>query len=295
MNRFGLQPMLSGIQFNARYYYYLYVLPGCEYVKRVVNKHTGLFQNDMMYSMSHGTEMISYKKNTKINESLFEKMRTGDIILFNTHGSIFADVVEFGTDSQYSHVAMILTPPHFESQLNENERSKGKILILESGFEFACTDVENDRHKFGVQIVEFNTDYLNALNGNVYWRPLLDSDTGEAYFDKHHEEINNAVADVHQSIHDKPYDVHPLDFIKAGFDIPKGNNQLTDRYFCSSLVAYLYYKMNLFPSPEDIHHGWDLVTPKMWSVDGKRALPFIEGVKLGGQYDLKYEECKSAC
>ena len=55
-----------------------------------------------------------------------------------------------------------------------------------------------------------------------------------------------------------------------------------------TILLPLYYKMNLLPETKDIHQGWDLVTPKMWSCDAHRVLPLNEKVTLGEQIPFKY-------
>lgn len=298
IGHWNLSPWYRSWQLYTRYYYYTYLRPTYESMKNFISRKTGLFNSsdDGYYDMNRGLEMDNYQKVTKINWDLLHLMRTGDIILFNTFEGFFPDIVEYGTYSKYSHVAMVISEPFFDdiyhsSSAGSNDQKCPLVLIIQSGYEADCTDVEDNQHKFGVQITRFDKEYIKNYNGNLYWRPLLDSESLHSFFDnkKHQDIMNQTLKEAHAIIHNKSYDTHPFDFLKAGLDIEIGNNQLTDRFFCSALVAFLYYKMGFLPEPHNIHQGWDLVTPKMWSNDAHRILPLDKKVTLGEQIPLKYE------
>lgn len=46
-----------------------------------------------------------------------DTLKTGDIILFNSHGTgiwnIVSSLIQWGTNSKYTHVAMVLKDPTF--------------------------------------------------------------------------------------------------------------------------------------------------------------------------------------
>lgn len=311
VGHWNLSPWYDSLQIYARYYYYCYVKPTYESMRTFIHKKTGLISSptDDFYDLNRMMELDNYKKVTKVDWELLSTMRTGDIILFNTFGGFFQDIVEYGTLSKYSHVAMVITKPFFDdiyhfsgdkknNKHNENNNDDDNnnpklplVLMIQSGYEESATDVEDGKRKFGVQITHLDKEYIENYNGNLYWRPLLHSESLNSFFDNEENQkiMNKALKETHHIIHNKPYDIHPLDFLKAGFDIEIGNNQITDRFFCSALVAYLYYKMGFLPEPKDIHKGWDLVTPKMWSSDANRILPLNEKVTLGEQISFKYE------
>ena len=264
----NLSPWYDSFQIYARYCYYCYVKPTYESMRSFIHEKTGLLSspNDDFYDLNRMMELDNYKKVTKVDWELLSTMRTGDIILFNTFGGFFPDIVEYGTLSKYSHVAMVITEPffdniyHFSGDKNSNNNDGNNdndnndnnnpklplVLMIQSGYEATATDVEDGKHKFGVQITHLDKEYIENYNGNLYWRPLLDSQSLNSFFDNEENQkmMNDALKETHHIIHNKPYDIHPLDFLKAGFDIETGNNQFTDRFFCSALVAYLYYKMN---------------------------------------------------
>lgn len=317
IGHWNLSPWYDSIQIYARYCYYCYFKPSYESMRTFIHERTGFLSSpkDDYYDLNRMMEMDNYKKVTKVDWDLLSTMRTGDIILFNTLGGLFTDIVEYGTHSKYSHVAMIITEPFFDDvyrysgdsiyekdkkkdnidNIDDTESNESKplplVLMFQSGYEAKATDVEDDKRKFGVQLTHLDKDYIENYNGNLYWRPLLDSESLTSFFDKEENQkiMNEAIKEAHDVIHNKPYDIHPLDFLKADFDIETGDNQYTDRFFCSALVGYLYYKMGFLPEPKDIHQGWDLITPKMWSCDAHRTLPYDKRITLGEQIPFKYE------
>ncbi len=140
---------------------------------------------------------------------------------------------------------MVIRDPQFT-----NPPLKG-LYVLESSFE-AFRDAENHKYKFGVELEEFDKVMASALpHETVYWRKLNCIRNGKFY---------RTLNEVHEEIHDKPYDIYPMDFINALLHRHGGDTgQLTSRFFCSALVAYIYVRWDFLPFTTE----WTRVTPKM--------------------------------
>lgn len=171
----------------------------------------------------------------KINE-----LETGDIILFN--GNYFmSHIIEYFTSSIYSHVGIILKNPDLG-----DATFKG-IYLLESGRE-NTPDPENNRIKKGVQIINLEEKIKN-FNGQIYVRKLHCTRDKEFY-----EKIKN----IHSAVHNIPYDLNPIDWIKADLQLDIGNTHKTNTYWCSALVTYVYVKLGFL----DKNIPWSLISPQ---------------------------------
>lgn len=187
-------------------------------------------------------------KKSNTNEKKYEKMphedeyETGDILLFSEKTFIPSRMIEYFTESKYSHVGIILKDPTFI-----NESLKGIYILESTGFS-NVNDVENNKKKVGVQIRDFRKVY-DDYNGAIYWRKLNVNRTIEFY---------DRLTEAHKVIHNKPYDTKPRDWIATLFDIERKNIQLTDRFFCSAMVSYVYKVLGFLP--EDT--PWSIIRPK---------------------------------
>ena len=171
----------------------------------------------------------------KINE-----LETGDIILFN--GNYFmSHIIEYFTSSIYSHVGIILKNPDLGDATFEG------IYLLESGRE-NTPDPENNRIKKRVQIINLEEKIKN-FNGQIYVRKLHCTRDKEFY-----EKIKN----IHSAVHNIPYDLNPIDWIKADLQLDIGNTHKTNTYWCSALVTYVYVKLGFL----DKNIPWSLISPQ---------------------------------
>jgi len=171
----------------------------------------------------------------KINE-----LETGDIILFN--GNYFmSHIIEYFTSSIYSHVGIILKNPDLGDATFEG------IYLLESGRE-NTPDPENNRIKKGVQIINLEEKIKN-FNGQIYVRKLHCTRDKEFY-----EKIKH----IHSAVHNIPYDLNPIDWIKADLQLDIGNTHKTNTYWCSALVTYVYVKLGFL----DKNIPWSLISPQ---------------------------------
>ena len=171
-----------------------------------------------------------------------EEFDTGDIILFSDITYIPSRIIEWVTGSKYSHVGIILKDPTFINPL-----LKG-LYILESTGLSSIVDSEDNKRKTGVQIRKLE-NVCNDYNGAIFWRKL------HALRD---EEFKRKITEIHTKVHDKPYDVQPIDWLKSMFNDRYGSLQITSRFFCSALVTYIYDVLGFVAS----NTPWTIIRPK---------------------------------
>ena len=187
------------------------------------------------------------------------QFQTGDILLFHhknnfsslTKGifSIFTDIIMWWTKSKYSHCAIVVRDPNFLG-----EEKKG-LYVLESSYE-NFEDCEDGEYKLGCELEEFDKvvgDYQKN-GGSVYWR-RLNCDRNEQFYEN--------LSEAHSVLHNRPYDINLIDWVKAAFQIEKGNNQNKKRFWCSALVAFVYVKFGFLKQDTP----WNLITAKMFGTE----------------------------
>jgi hypothetical protein len=198
------------------------------------------------------------------------QFKTGDLLLFhheqdydgcfNCVFSCFTGVIEFFSQSKYSHAAIIIRDPDFT-----DPPLKG-LYVLESSFE-TFPDAEDHKYKLGVELEEFDKVISTAKPvETIYWRRLNCVRDENFYL---------TLKDIHKTIHDKPYDLFPPDWINALFHNKTNHGQNTNRFWCSALVAYAYVRWGFLPEKTQ----WTYVTPKML------------GSEKPDKYQLKYSNC----
>jgi hypothetical protein len=141
---------------------------------------------------------------------------------------------------------------------------------MESSFE-SFPDAEDHKYKFGVELEEFDKVIASAQpHERIYWRKL------RCIRDRNFYQL---LKEAHQEVHDKPYDFYPEDFINALLHKEGGDDgQLTSRFFCSALVAFLFVKWGFLPYTTQ----WSRITPKMFSSKNSGSEP----------YKLVFKNCK---
>ena len=176
-----------------------------------------------------------------------ELFQTGDVLLFADHSWYPSRFIEFATHSKYSHVGIVLRDPCF------GEESLKGLYILESTAFIDADDVETHTRVSGVQINRFDKVY-DITEGEIYWRRL--------HIDRNND-FNDIMTDVHRLTFGKGYDYDPKDWIKAFFDIHNSNDERTDKFDCSALVAFIYDRLGLLIKPVD----WTIIRPKDWGCE----------------------------
>lgn len=181
-----------------------------------------------------------------------DELETGDIVLFS--GNYFlSHIVEYFTNSIYSHVGVILKNP------NLGDATFKGIYLLESERE-DTPDPENNRIKKGVQIINLE-EKIKKYKGRIYVRKLHCT-RDKKFYEK--------IIQIHSAVHNIPYDLHPIDWIKAYYQLDIGNTQKQNTYWCSALVSYVYVELGFL----DKNLPWTLLSPQDLSSSSNK-LKFI--------------------
>lgn len=189
-------------------------------------------------------------------------LQTGDLILFNGEETgwlkYFTEMIKFGTHSNYSHIGMIVKDPTFIHP------SLTGTYVWESGWE-GMKDPQDGKIKLGVQLTPLH-EMLNTFKGSkIMIRKIITKN--DCFNNKNLEKI-------HKVVHDKPYDINPIDWILAllSKDVTP---QKTNCFWCSALVGYIYTKCGILES----NTNWSILRPSDFSLAGEH-LNFTEGNHL---------------
>ena len=215
-----------------------------------------------------------------------DDLKTGDLILFNSQSkdlfSILSSMIRIGTQSNYTHIGMIIKDPSFiEPHL------KG-LYVWESGWE-GEPDPQDNKVKLGVQITPLQEIIDSYKDGFISVRKI---NCDPKLFS------NDKLKDIHNVVYKKPYDIMPLNWILAlfrkdeveinTFKIKSGsilymeeatlllegdlanfavkrkdlNYQRTNRFWCSALIGYIYTKCGILKSETD----WSILRPSDFSI-----------------------------
>ena len=186
-----------------------------------------------------------------ISATVLDQLKTGDILLFSSGDSgwwgAFSKLIQWGTHSPYTHVAMILRDPTFI-----HPSLKG-LYVWESGWE-GKPDPQDGQIKLGVQITPLHeiVSTYQSNGGQCYYRSIL---CDEVCFS--HETLK----EIHNNVYHKPYDICPLDWIEAYFQ-KDSNPQSTKRYWCSSFLGYIYVQCGILENDLD----WNILRPSDFSL-----------------------------
>lgn len=152
-------------------------------------------------------------------------MDNGDILLFqsNYKGMFgwWAKIISFVTNSKWTHVAIILKDPTYI-----NSEYKG-IYVIESGS-------EKWSKKWGTIVSPLNKILSSPDHRLIAYRKL--------YWNIPEEDLKV----VYNTVVNKPYDINPIELIGNELETSLlANSQESDRYVCSTLVAYIYTAIGL--------------------------------------------------
>ena len=91
-------------------------------------------------------------------------------------------------------------------------------------------------------------------------------------------EFYTKMANIHTKVHDKPYDINIIDWIKGVDNIDNqcdnkdlGNDHKTNTFWCSALTAFVYCKLGFID--KDI--PWTIISPKQFSYYENECLKFL--------------------
>jgi hypothetical protein len=189
-------------------------------------------------------------------------LQTGDILLFSTN-KWYSDVIELGQDCMFSHCGIVLKDPFYI------DPSLNGLYLLESGSE-PFPDVVDHKFHFGVEIVPLINvinEYVVQKEGTIYHRGL------EC---ERNKDFERKLKICYEIVKDKPYNIDPLDWLEALFGIHLFDCNITSRFWCSALVAYVYVKLGIIEDSID----WSLVTPKEWTSYSCSTFVFLNGAYL---------------
>ena len=193
-------------------------------------------------------------------------LKTGDILLFdgnskNLFFKIFDGLIKYFTNSDYTHIGMIVKDPKFL-----NKELKG-YYVWESGSE-KQPDPQDNMKKLGVQITpleEITNSYLDN-NGKIFYRKI------KCHVDTFSTE---KLKEIHDVVYNKPYDVNPIDWINAALKRKGKHPQNTNTFWCSAFVGYIYTELGIIDSSTD----WTILSPNDFSETGEN-LDFINNFYL---------------
>jgi len=211
----------------------------------------------------NNTVYIFYRMNSQDILDRYN-FQTGDLILFhhdtkhdkktlyNRFFDTITNTIMYFTKSKYSHIGMIVKDPDFT-----DVPLKG-IYLLESSSE-TFPDAEDNKVKVGVELVSFKEILDTYEFEDFYWRQLK-CDRNDSFYE--------TLDEVHRTIHNKPYDLDLLDWIKAYLKDYSPIVQKTDEFWCSALVAYIYVQLGLL----DKDLCWSYITPKQFGTESQSNL-----------------------
>lgn len=185
---------------------------------------------------------------------------TGDIVLFRGNQFI-SKVLECFGRSKYSHVGMILkNPSYIRPDLEDG------LYLFESSSN-DTPDVENHEFCIGVQIHRLEDILKEYPKGSVYVR-RLECNRDEAFYKRLH--------DIHEEVHHKPYDLNPVDWIRAEWNLihplePRSDkDQKPTSFWCSALLCYVYGRLECLETEMD----WSVIAPREFSSEEGTILRF---------------------
>lgn len=200
------------------------------------------------------------------------KFNTGDLILFDenhfwTPLGPFSYLIKYFTNSNWSHIGMIVKNPSF----TDHELPEG-IYLWESSLESG--DAEDHKTKLAVQLVPLKQK-LESFKGIVHWRKL---NPGSICL------CTDKLREIHSLVHGKPYDLNPVDWIEALLE--RVGKPSTVRYFCSALVARIYCFVGLLPKDTD----WSIIRPSSFSeqnLTDKLSVKLLGGATLDPEVEIQ--------
>ena len=144
---------------------------------------------------------------------------------------------------------MILRDPSF------TEKPLIGLYFWESSNE-NFNDAEDHTKKLGVEIVDLQELINRCGSIKLYYRKLN--------LHKNKKIDNSKLKNIHNIVHNKPYDIVPIDWIEAFFRVDSRPKK-TDRFWCSALLGYIYVQLGLLPKDTD----WSILRPSYFSTENK--------------------------
>eukprot|EP00761_Pharyngomonas_kirbyi_P009858 gb/GECH01009876.1/.p1 GENE.gb/GECH01009876.1/~~gb/GECH01009876.1/.p1 ORF type:complete len:476 (+),score=101.76 gb/GECH01009876.1/:1-1428(+) len=226
-------------------------------------------------------QRLDEEYNVKMLDEVYDQLQTGDIMLNSATGT-FSQSIQLGTQSDWSHVGMIVVDPPQSIRdkyiLPENE----SVFIFESD-----SETYDERKGAGVQLIPFRfwlMDYTNDdPNQFTVIRQLLLPDRLKKQ--SPWETFPNLEAKM-LNLHGTSYEKRALDMVRS---IRRRNvNNDYSTVFCSELVASCYCSMGLFAQNIVASN----FTPKVFSSQEKKAPVtsfLLQGATLGEEFRVRVD------
>ena len=194
-------------------------------------------------------------------DDLRDDLQTGDLVLFSGSTMVSRFIRFFGR-SNWSHIGMVVVDKVYD-----------QVLIYQATPVDNVDDFYSGSAKKGVQINALS-DVLKKYDGEVAIRQLTNFERTD--------EVIRAVTQFRREMKNKPFEEDYLEFVKACYDGPLGENSADDlsSLFCSELVAEAYQRMGLLS--ESI--ASNEYTPKDFSSAG--SLDLLKGA-LSPEFVIK--------
>ena len=201
--------------------------------------------------------------NNKISYEEFTKnLKTGDLILYDTR-FWYSRLIEYFSNSIYSHVALIIKNPTWLSPNLLEE-----FYLIESGGE-VFNDSISGKPKFGVRVSSLRIvyeQYLNGGYGQLYIRNISTELTDIM--------IEESIKKAYDKVINDIYDFNPIDWLRAYYNINKSIDEIiidkytekTDAFTCSAFIAFIFVEIGFL----DKNIPWTILTPCDFSVYKKR-------------------------
>ena len=154
-----------------------------------------------------------------------DNISTGDVLLFHGEDSLFSRFIELVTWSEYSHCGVIVKPP---ITFTTPPLDADKHYLFQSGKPNTPQPESPHNELTGVQFTEIE-ETCEKYQGKVYYRKLWCGGIPES---KRH----TILSELHQKIHNHPYDKDVIDWVSAFVDYPI--QPTTSRFWCSALLGY---------------------------------------------------------
>ena len=160
------------------------------------------------------------------NKDFFDKMRSGDVLLFSGN-SCFSKTIKIFTKSKYSHVGMVAD-------------KDGVLLCVESDE----SPISKDCKENGVRSTDIYKR-IELYDGEVYWRSI-ESYRGDPSKWSSYEDFNKKFFETIEAFYGVPYEKNLTELFKSAYDGPFGENKEDlSSLFCSEFVAETFKRLGL--------------------------------------------------
>jgi len=207
-------------------------------------------------------KMFKKKKIKYLMRKFTKNLKTGDLLLYDTR-FWYSKLIEYFTNSKYSHVALIIKKPIWLCPNLQEE-----FYLIESGGE-VFNDSISQKPKFGVRVSPLRIvydQYLSEGYGQLYIRNIIT--------DLPLHQIEDSIKKAYYKVINDVYDINPLDWLRAYYNINKSikqidinkDNEKTNTFTCSAFISYIFVEIGFL----DKNIPWTILAPSDFSVYNNR-------------------------